>query len=251
VALLAVEAPRAAGELGAWAATLPLLRRAPRGDGHPVLVLPGFTGGDRSTRPLRWFLRDRGYHVHGWRLGLNLGPTDRVVDGLAARLEALAERHGAPMSLVGWSLGGIYAREIARAVPDGVRSVITLGSPFRLTDRTDAHSGPLYDALSTFHSPRAEGRRPPERERPAMPVPTTAIYTRTDGITPWLSCVDDAGDRCESIEVRGSHSGLGHNPAALVIVADRLAQPEGHWAPFRRSRYPLFAGVIPRPRPVR
>jgi pimeloyl-ACP methyl ester carboxylesterase len=251
LALLAAEGPRAVGELGAMAAALPLLRRAPRGDGHPVLVLPGFGGGDNSTRPVRWFLRDLGYHVHGWRLGINLGPSDRVIDGLAARLAVLAERHGSPMSLIGWSLGGVYAREITRAVPDHIRQVITLGSPFRLTDGEDAYTGRLYNALAPFHSARAEERRLPEAERPRLRAPATAIYTRTDGIAPWRSCVDLPGERCESIEVRGSHSGLGHNPAALVIVADRLAQREGSWAPFRRSRYPLLAGMIPPPRSAR
>ena len=245
-ALLLAEGPRAMGELGAMGASLPLLRRAPRGDGHPVLVLPGFTASDNSTRPLRWFLRDRGYHVHGWRLGINIGPSDRIIDGLANRIVSLAEHHGAKISLVGWSLGGIYAREIARAGPDGIRQVITLGSPFRLTDREHANSGPLYDALSTWHSTRADAIRPPEDERPPFPVPATAIFTRTDGVAPWRSCIDEVGDRRENIEVRGSHSGLGFNPAALAVIADRLAQPEGEWAPFRRRRYPMLAGVLPR-----
>jgi len=212
-ALLATELPRAVLELGATGTLLPLLRRAPRGDGHPVLVLPGFTAGDGSTGLLRWFLRDRGYGVAGWGLGRNLGPNCRVVQGLRRRVTELAERHGRPVSLVGWSLGGMYAREIARQAPGRVRSVVTLGSPFRLG-----------------------GEPPPEADLPQPKVPVTAIYSRSDGVAPWRSCVDDRGAGRESIEVLGSHIGLGHNPAVLLILADRLAQPEGTWAPFRGNR---------------
>src|ERR671916_856668 len=125
---------RAVLELGAFAATAPALQLAPKGDGHPVLVLPGLAASDESTRPLRWFLRTRGYHTHGWRLGRNTGPTTRLRSDLGERMRAIADRHGRRISLVGWSLGGIYAREIARTAPDAVRQVITLGSPFRSVD---------------------------------------------------------------------------------------------------------------------
>jgi pimeloyl-ACP methyl ester carboxylesterase len=215
--LLALEAPRAVAELGAFGAALPLLRLAPRGDGHPVVVLPGFMASDRSTRPLRWFLRDRGYHVHGWRLGANLGPTDHIIEGLDARLTRLREVHGGrKLSLIGWSLGGIYAREIARANPDGIRQVITLGSPFRLTDGDGSH---------------ASGREPPP-----LRVPSTAIYSRTDGIAAGESCHDGHGEQRECVEVIGSHCGLGHHPAVLLVIADRLAQPDGAWRPFSLRR---------------
>src|SRR5262245_21336563 len=127
--LLALEG-RAWLELAALVPALPALAQAPRGDGHPVLVLPGFLADDLSTRALRWFLRDRGYHAHGWRLGRNVGPNAETVACLVARLATLADRHGRTVSLIGWSLGGIYARELARGFPDKVRLVITLASPF-------------------------------------------------------------------------------------------------------------------------
>lgn len=234
--LLASEYPRAAGELGAFAAAAgPLLARAPRGDGHSVLVLPGFTADDTSTRPLRWFLRRLDYRAHGWRLGLNLGPTDHVLDGLVARFDRLTA-HGEPISLVGWSLGGIYSRELAYLFPDRVRQVITLGSPFRISDREQSNAGPLYDLLSTFHSDRAETDRPPDEQRGPLPVPATAIYTRHDGIVPWEATMEPDGPRRESIRVHGSHCGLGHNPAVLRIIADRLAQAPGSWAPYRTGQ---------------
>jgi len=136
--LLFTESARAGLELGAMGAMLPLLRKAPRGDGHSVLVIPGFMASDNSTRTLRWYLRDLGYHAHGWRLGVNIGPTDRIIDGMAARIGSLAadaRTSGQPISLIGWSLGGIYARIMARQFPDAIRQVITLGSPFARDDR--------------------------------------------------------------------------------------------------------------------
>jgi pimeloyl-ACP methyl ester carboxylesterase len=130
-ALHALLESRAPYEFGAFVAGSPLLRMIGRGDRHPVLVIPGFVSTDATTRPLRWALRSQGYWVHGWHLGRNI-PSEAVFTGLPARLSELHERHGAKVSIIGMSLGGIYARELARAQPGAVRQVITLGSPFRL-----------------------------------------------------------------------------------------------------------------------
>ena len=233
--LLALELPRAGLDAAGLVAVWPLLRRAPRGDGHPVLVLPGFGASDVSTRILRGFLRDRGYHVHAWRLGRNLGPNEATVEGLRSRIAELVARHGRQMSLVGWSLGGIYAREIAWAAPDVVRQVVTLGSPLRMRmgDRRVSNLGDFFETVSSRSGqPRLIDPRPTEDARGALPVPATAVYTRSDGIVPWEYCLEALSPRAECIEVVGSHSGLGHNPAALWVVADRLAQPQGTWRPF-------------------
>ena len=197
-----------------------------------MLVLPGFTASDRSTRPLRAVLRERGHSVHGWGLGPNVGPHPHVLEGLERRVVELRERYGAPVSLVGWSLGGIYARELARVYPDNVRMVITLGSPYRFRTGDRGHSSELYSAVAPERDPFA-GRREAEQHRPPLPVPATSIYTRTDGIVRWTACIDDEGPLRENIEVMGTHSGLGFNLAALVAISDRLAQPEGVWKPFR------------------
>lgn len=229
-ALLLLEG-RALGELAAYFAALPLLRLAPRGDGHPVLVLPGLSASDVSTRPLRTFLRDRGYAAHGWELGRNAGPRPGVEAALQRRLSDLHKRHGRRVSIIGWSLGGIFAREVARRAAQQVRGVITLGSPFAGEPRA-SHAWRIYEALSGLavdeHPWREAMKLPP-------PVASTSIYSRSDGIVAWQGCLEQASPTTENIEIEGSHCGLGHHPAALYAIADRLAQAEGEWRPFDRS----------------
>ena len=239
--LLALEG-RAWFEFASLLPALPLLGRAPRGDGHPVLVMPGWLAGDASTRALRWFLRDRGYHAHAWRLGRNRGPTPELVAGMSERLQALRARHGRKVSLVGWSLGGIYARELARRFPDLVRQVITLASPFRDTSATTVAR--LY-RTGLIRPPRtpdpdADVQR---RLRTPLSVPSSSLYTKTDGIVAWQSCLDDAGPQRENIAIRASHCGIGHHPAALMVIADRLAQAEGTWRPYTPPLTDWLLGV--------
>ena len=235
-ALLRLAEGRAFFEFGAFAAAAPWLRIIGRGDRHPVLVLPGFTASDRSTVALRSTLTSQGYWTHGWRLGQNVGPTDRVLHGIRDRLHQLHTRHGRRVSVIGWSLGGIYARELARINPDAVRQVITLGSPFRMTLNDRSAATALFDKMRDAYGFHLESLAVSEADRPPLPVPSTAIYTRTDGIVRWHTCIDAVTDRHENIEVRGSHSGLGWNTAAVLAISDRLAQPEGTWKPFRPPR---------------
>lgn len=230
--LLATEAPRATAEFGAFVMASPLLRRAPRGDGHPVLVLPGFLADDVSTIALRRYLRGLGYDAHGWNLGRNIGPTEAIVEGMVDCLERLRDRHDRTVSVVGWSLGGMFARELARRQPAQVRQVVTLGSPFRTDPPIGSHASRRFSEYADRHIDESL-LPPPETDRQPLQVPCTAVFTRADGIVTWQSCVQCEGPRAENIEVFGSHCGLGHNPAALWAVADRLAQPEGTWKPFR------------------
>jgi pimeloyl-ACP methyl ester carboxylesterase len=230
--LLALEA-RALAELGWFWQSLALLRLARHGDGHPVLVLPGFTASDLSTSPMRWYLRDRAYRAHGWSQGRNLGLRPGVEIGLVRRLRHIYWRHGRRVSLVGWSLGGLYARELAHQHPEMVRQVITLGSPFNVSNRAN-HAWKLYERVSgqTIEADRDLLQR---LSRP-LAVPATAIYSRSDGIVAWQCCLEDERHpQTQNVEVRGSHCGLGHNPMALYVIADRLAQPADEWAPFDRN----------------
>jgi pimeloyl-ACP methyl ester carboxylesterase len=220
---------RAIWELGAFFSSYPLLRLAPRGDGHPVLVLPGLGASDSSTRPLRRYLQDQGWNPHGWGLGANRGPRGDVPEQLLSRFKEIHQRYGRKVSLLGWSLGGVMARELAREAPDAVRQVITLGSPFAGHPRA-SNAWKLYEKLSG----RAVEDRP-EFMPVAPPVPCTAIYSRSDGIVAWQGCLEAEAPNAENIEVEGSHCGLGHNPTVLYAVADRLAQIEGKWRPFDRN----------------
>lgn len=236
-ALLIAMEGRALFELGSYFAMSPLMRRFPKGDGHPVLVLPGFGGGDGSTSVLRRFLRNRGYKACPWKLGRNLGLRDGVLEGMLDRIDTLFEKHKRKISLVGWSLGGIYARELAKLRPDAVRMVISLGSP---------HSGdPKATNVWRFYE-MAAGHTIEEAQlemllHKAPPVPTTSVYTKTDGIVAWQNCHQtrpinlQKQKQTENIIVSGSHCGLGFNPSALYVVADRLALPEGDWEPFKRE----------------
>jgi len=227
---------RAVLELGAFVAATPALQLLPRGDGHPVLVLPGFGATDQSTRPLRWFLGTKGYEAHGWELGRSVGPSGKIRTGLERRLRELAGERGRTVSIVGWSLGGIYARELARRNPSLVRSVITLGSPFRSLERLTRSDVPLHDTPGGADRSRQVRRDVGGDDGGTGGVPSTAVFTRTDGVVPWRTCVERRGPQRESVEVLGSHVGLGHNPAVVVVVADRLAQATGTWSPFRPPR---------------
>ena len=234
---------RAAVEFGLLFGARPLQRTLPVGDGHPVLVLPGLLAGDGSTWALRRILRRLGYRVHGWRLGRNIGPTAKAVAGMADRLNDLHTRYGTPVSVIGWSLGGIYARGMARRRPSAIRQVITLGTPFRLTDHNQTRASAAFKRFSHLHVERAAV--PLELETEELPVPATSIYSKYDGVVAWQACLDLRSPRAENISVIGSHFGYGHNPAVIWAVADRLAQPSGEWAPFRPPA--VLRPLFPRP----
>ncbi len=233
-------------------ATLPLaagwLASARRGDGHGVLVLPGLLASDMSTTVLRRYVRWLGYDVSGWQLGRNVGPTDRVLAELPHALADLARRTAGPVSIIGWSLGGIYARELAREQPRLVRQVITLGSPFRLTDPRQSRADGSYRRRSHLH---ATDHAIPTPEQVASPieVPSTAVYSRQDGIVSWQTCVEPETPLHENVEVRCAHLGFGVDPATLWVIADRLAVAPGARRPFRvppglRTFYPGQAMTV-------
>jgi pimeloyl-ACP methyl ester carboxylesterase len=233
---------RAAWELAAGVAALPWLRLAPRGDGHSVLVLPGLVASDVSTKLLRDFLTRRGYDVHGWGLGRNYGPRAGVEAAMLATIDRLHAQSGRKLSLIGQSLGGAYARLLAAQRPDAVRGVITLGSPVGGHPRAS-------NAWRVYEFTSGKSSVDPRRWRQvtqALQVPTTSIYSRSDGVVAWQTSVEAAGrPQTENIEVVSSHIGMAVHPAVLFAVAERLAQPEGEWQPFERRGW--RAALFPKP----
>jgi pimeloyl-ACP methyl ester carboxylesterase len=239
--LLALEF-RAPWEFGTALASWPtLLRRAPRGDGHAVIVFPGLAAHDVTTIPLRRFLASRGYATRGWDQGFNFGPRHGVLETAREQLERVADESGGRVSLLGWSLGGVYARELAKAMPDHVRGVITLGTPFAGHPKS-TNAWRIYEVASG----RDIDREHEHYDLPAAPpVPTTSIYSRSDGVVAWQGSIQHPDHpQVENIEVIASHFGIGLNPSAWWAVADRLAQPEGEWKPFDRFGLLGLKGLI-------
>ena len=233
---------RAFFEMASLPYALPLLMHAPQGDGHPVLLLPGFMGSEGSLIGLEVFLRNRGYAVQTWGLGRNVGFRPGHASAIEQKIRFMHHQSGRKVSLVGWSLGGVFALYGAHHASECVRNVITLGSPVSV-DASGGSVPPLLKALyrlvahpmgSAAHSmqPRAKTLR----EGKLLPMPVSCLYSLSDGVVPPQEATL-AGDpaRHENIRIWGSHTGLGFNPLVLQIVADRLAQPEDGWVPYRPS----------------
>lgn len=227
-ALLVLLEGRAPWEYAAMLAAMPWLRRLPRGDGHPVIVYPGLGATDITTAPLRGFLQHLGYSAYPWKQGFNFGPRRGVLDAVREHVQRIAARHDDKVSLIGWSLGGLYAREMAKEFPKLARCVITLGSPFAGHPRA-TNAWRVYEWVSgqNVHDPELI-----EQIRGTPPVPTTSIYSRTDGVVAWQCSLNEESPQAENIEVHASHIGMGMNPLALYAIADRLRQNPAHWKRF-------------------
>ena len=247
------EIPRTLLDIGALCLSAPFLASMPRGDGHPVMVLPGFMASDQSTALLRGYLKQLGYDSMGWELGQNSGRFEIIHHILIARFLEAVDDCGDKITLIGQSLGGVYARELARLFPDKVRQVITLGSPFGVVNGTAAN--PLVRSLFEIQSGLSI-----EEMREAIfemdphktpPVPLTAIYSKGDGVVNWRVCREAFEDfETDNLEVFGAHCGMGFNAAIYYIIADRLAQPRDDWKKFERCKLEksgtvLLGGVEP------
>ena len=216
--------------------SIPLQYLSPKGDGHPVIVFPGLGATDSSTNYMRGFLTSLGYKVYPWGMGRNLGPRkglDNLTSVIVENIRKISEENGgAKVSLVGWSLGGIYVREIAKAAPDLVRQVITLGTPFK-GDPAATNVTALYEFLSKDKSHYDPTIVESIAKKPN--VPFTSIYSKSDGVVSWESSLEIVTDISENIEVPGaSHMGLGHNPICMHILANRLAQPAKQWQHYKK-----------------
>jgi hypothetical protein len=208
----------------------------PSGDGHPVVVFPGLAANHHSIGSMLRLCKRLGYAACDWGLGINKGPRgelDAWMDELALHVAALGAPHRKAMSLVGVSLGGIYAREVAKRLPGRVRQVITVGTPF--AGRAEHTNVAWLYRLINGRAPHFDDALL-TRLRASPDVPTTSVFSRSDGVVAWQACLHEEGTRhTENIEVASSHCGLGWNAHVLSIIADRLHQPEGAWRPYAQS----------------
>lgn len=230
------------------------LSRVPQGDGHAVLVLPGFLSPDQATWPLRWFLAHIGYVVHPWGLGYNLGVStayDYDIEVLIEQRlkEVFLESGDRKISVIGWSLGGAYAKHLARLYPNFVRDVITLGSPIS-GDTSKVSVVRLYEWVSKMQfSDPVFAQRIQGWNQPLEGAPITAIYCKKDGVVPWRNSREKAGPLVQNIEVDAPHVAMGFDAYVFYLIAHRLAKSAAaRWRPldvpalarrFRRERLPL------------
>ncbi len=221
--LLALEPLRAVSDY--VAGVVGSVESLPRGDGHPVIVFPGFAASGAATADLRGRLQQLGYEIYDWEQGINKWPDtdfDQWLLLLGEHLKRIHTRHGCSVSLIGWSLGGIYARELAKKYPGLVRQVVTLATPF--TDKPDStHAGWLFTLFNG--GPFLIDDALLERLRIDPPVPSASIYSQTDGVVAWQGCLGAESPHCRNIEVNGvSHMGMVHHPEVLRVVASLLAR---------------------------
>jgi pimeloyl-ACP methyl ester carboxylesterase len=213
------ETPR---QLAQLALQYPRLLKEPRGDGHPVLFLPGFTAADTSTRSLRRYVKLLGYDARGWGLGRNTGDVALHAPQVIEIVKELNAATGRAVSLVGWSMGGVIAREVALHQPDKVRRVITMGSPITGGPKYTAFADQLASGGVDLDAVEAHIHRR-QRTSPPLRVPVTAIFSRQDGVVAWQACIDQINESVEHVEVSSSHLGLGFDPEVYRLIARRLA----------------------------
>ena len=213
-------------------AAVPRLASAPRGDGHLVVDIPGWRAPELSGAPLRRYLRLLGYDARGWGFGTNTGDPRRDVERLSASVLDLVEAAGSPASLVGWSLGGVIAREVARRHPEAVRRVVTYGTPVA--------GGAAYTSIGRAYGSGNGSGNDADRvarrldARSPISVPLTVMFSRRDGVVAWQACIQEGeGGKFENVEVAGSHCGLGWNADVYRVLADRLRQTRAGWRPYR------------------
>jgi pimeloyl-ACP methyl ester carboxylesterase len=215
--------------------SIPLLDRLQRGDGHAVYVLPGFMADNRSTSMVCRWLDRLGYSAIPWGFGRNLGPRGNLHDRIVDEVGAVHRDTGGPVTLIGQSLGGVFAREVAKDAPELIRQVITLGSPFGQVEANGTYPAVLRlfemasgESIESLRERMLHVPKPP-------PVPSTAIFSRTDGVADWRACIEEETPHTDNVEVFASHCGMGFNPTIYYIIADRLGQPHGAWRKFHRG----------------
>jgi pimeloyl-ACP methyl ester carboxylesterase len=235
--LMFAEGPRAFAEMAGLIPSAPFLLSSPRGDQHHVLVMPGLGASDLSTTVLRSYLAHLGYRAHSWNLGRNLGPAMPNLAGqLSDRLlEIVGHSAGEPVSIVGWSMGGVYARILAHHYPDKIRNIVTLGSPFGGHQRSTHSASSLQGTSATTMADSSTDSLRMLAGKPLPGVPSSAIFSKTDAVVPWQIASQTPSAIADNIEVYAGHIGMGFSAPVLYATAERLAQPVGKWQPFTRD----------------
>lgn len=219
---------RLAAEAASLMLQLPMLRLLEPSGRGPVLVLPGFMADDNLTWLLRRFLDGQGYRSYPWGLGVNRGPMMQYLPLIIERLEHIRDDHGASASIVGWSRGGVLAREAARDRPELVRSIVTLGSPVR--GGVHGTSIGRWVTQQTGMTPEQIRRVLNQRRARTIRTPITALYSKTDGVVSWQACLDEESSQVAHVEVPGSHTGLVVNAEVYRQIARALAPYHGSGA---------------------
>jgi hypothetical protein len=219
-----------------------LMKKTPESKPRPILVIPGFGAHDLTTSMLRAFLDSKGHATYGWSGGINSGPSAKNFAHLEARLDDIIGRHkNQKVTLIGHSLGGIFARELAHLMPQAIGQVITMGSPFGAANKPESVNPMVrgvFELINGKNNLFTEDKAFIDRSLQPPPVPTTSIYSVTDGVVNWQTCLNPKRAKSENIEVSGSHCGLVFNPQAFAIITDRLAVADKrHWRPFDKANY--------------
>ena len=231
----AAEAPRFAMQMGKTLLELPDRHLLPEGDDHPVIFLPGFGTGNGATFFMREVLKDRGHQTLKWANGHNWGIEQEMVDNVVNQISTLARERNTPVSLVGQSLGGSIARVIANMIPNEIRCLVTLGSPLNSL-------GDVLDNVKDMYDIRTKGDLGAQEAWDSYgplietnpPVPSTSIYSKTDGVVGWKESIQPVTTISENVEVCSSHLSMGFDIEVIKVIADRLAQPEGEWTKYER-----------------
>lgn len=245
------EVPRAVFALITLPLNWPLLSRAAKGDHRPIIVVPGFGTTDRSTLILRQYLTFLGYRVRGWGLGRNLGAktiglhNERLID----RLDAVYRQERQPITLIGWSMGGIMARMVARANPQIIREVICLGAPFT-GDPFANKAWQVYERMSGHSLSHPVAQAQIAESKLPLSVRACSIYSKSDGVVAWQTCLEPNTPNARNIAVRSAHCGFGFSAQVFRTVADRLASTYEQTArrPAARSMHAFIAGSDSPPR---
>ncbi|MEM7679158.1 MAG: alpha/beta hydrolase [Myxococcota bacterium] len=213
---------RVVGEAALIVPAAPWLCAQPRGSGEDILVIPGYSTSDAATAPLRWYLRRLGYRAHPWGLGVNRGVPEKDAERLIERMDALPDR---PLTVIGWSLGGVIARLVARARPDKISHVVTLGTP--------VEGGPKYTITANFFSDERNvdldsfEAHVHKINSEGLSVPLTVIYSQCDAIVSWQASVDRYNSHARHIPLRwSSHTGLVLSPFVWATLAQALASAD-------------------------